>query len=91
MVTREELPGLDVRFANPATDHFRVSIESPRAERMHLRIIDAAGRERVSKIFSSASGLTTHSYDLSSLSPGNYYLVFIQEDGTRKTYPFVKQ
>ena len=91
MVTREQLPQIVVSFSNPATDHFRVSIESPRAEKLHLRIIDAAGRERVSKIFTCTKGLNTHSYDLSSIPPGNYYMVFIQEDGTRKTYPFIKQ
>jgi hypothetical protein len=90
-ISRTDLPAFTVQFANPAGPVLKLMLQSALPQRVQSEIYDLSGKKLMANHIVCNKGHNSVNYDLSRYTRGTYLLVITQGDGSRKTYPFVRQ
>jgi hypothetical protein len=77
-------------YPNPATNAFTISVESNKAQKALITIVDASGRSLRSFSIDLQKGINTWQYDISSQKKGLFFLR-IQTDDGNEVIKLVKQ
>ena len=79
-------------YPNPARDKLNLTILSPANKNIHIVINGIAGKVIMQRTFSVINGGNNLDLDISSLSPGTYFIKAIGENGTSSpVLKFVKE
>lgn len=88
-IVRSSAPTIEQIAPQPATDRVLVTLHVPTNEPVHLRILDAMGRQVITQDATvSSTGSSVMPLDLRAVLPGTYQLVAISSAGM-SSYPLV--